>query len=280
MGAANARWSVDFPHERVVITGGGSGIGRAVALELSRIGVDSYVLGRREQMLDETVSMAAGNPGAVRAIRCDVRDPAAVDAAFGVVESDGVATGLLHGAAHVSMMEARSMTPEQFAEVVGSTLLGSFNVVRRWADPLLRDSIGGAAVMMTSNLASRGTPGIAHSSSGKAGVEALVKSLGREWGPFGITLNAIGPGPFPVEKSAALWSDPKVRERMSKEVALGRYGELREIVAPIMFMLSAGAAFTTGQCLAVDGGMSLSHWPVPPEELAAGLNNQYEPAAR
>jgi NAD(P)-dependent dehydrogenase (short-subunit alcohol dehydrogenase family) len=176
------------------------------------------------------------------------------------------------------MTEARDMRPEQFAEVVASTLLGSFNVIRRWALPLLEAGVAGTAVALTSCFASKGTPGISHSSSGKAGVEALVKSLAREWGPHGLTLNAVGPGSFPVEKSEDLWREPAMEARMHDEIALGRYGALPEIVGPILFFLSRAAAYTTGQCLVVDGGLTLSHWPVPPEKIRAGFNNRYESA--
>jgi NAD(P)-dependent dehydrogenase (short-subunit alcohol dehydrogenase family) len=159
--------------------------------------------------------------------------------------------------------------------VVASTLFGTYNVVRRWALPLLDRPERGAAVLLTSNSASRGTPGVAHSSAGKAGVEALVKSLAREWGPHGLTFNAVGPGPFPVEKSVAAWSNPDVAGHMRDAIALGRYGELSEIVGPIVFFLTHGAAYTTGQALVVDGGLSLTRWSLRPEDISAGINNDY-----
>lgn len=264
------RWTVDVPHERVVVTGGGSGIGRAVALELAGAGVDAYVMGRRRERLEETAAMAAGRPGRVVAVPCDVRDADRVDAAFAAVEADGPATGLVHAAAQVSMMPARAITPGEFAAVVEATLLASFTVARRWALPLLDTDARGAAVLVTSSNASMGAPGLAHSSAGKAGTNALVKTLGREWGPHGLTVNAVGPGPFPVEKSQAMWAEERTRTRMTREVALGRYGALPEIVGPIVGLLSAAGSFTTGQVLTVDGGLSLQHWPLPPEEMANG----------
>jgi len=267
----------DVPHSRVIVTGAGSGIGRAVALALASSGVEVVALGRRVDALADTAAMAGAGAAPIRPLRCDVTDHAAVTEAFACLESDGggLATGLVHAAAQMVKRPARSMSPEQFQEVVRSTLFGSFNVLRRWAEPLFDDSAGGAAVMLTSNSASRGTPGVSHSSAGKAGVEALTKSLAREWGPYGISINAVGPGPFPIEKSANAWSSESVRARMQEAIALGRYGELPEIVAPVLFLLTSGAGYITGQTLRVDGGLSLTRWSLSEDEIAGGLNNDY-----
>jgi len=263
-------WTVGIPHDRVAITGGGSGIGRATALELAKGGTDVYVLGRRVPWLEETAALADGSPGRIVPVQCDIRDPERVEAAFARIEQDGLATGLVNAAAQVSMLQARDLSLGEFANVIEATLLSAFSVVRRWGLPLLDADVRGAAVLVTSSNASLGAPGLVHSSAGKAGTNAMVKTLGREWGPYGITVNAVGPGPFPVEKSVDMWADPRTQTRMFREVALGRYGELEEIVGPILYFLSRGGAFTTGQVLAVDGGMSLQHWPLPPEEMDNG----------
>jgi NAD(P)-dependent dehydrogenase (short-subunit alcohol dehydrogenase family) len=262
---------VAIPHDHVVVTGGGAGIGRATTLELARAGTHVTVLGRRTAWLDETAALAADLPGRVDSVSCDNLDVPAVDAAFTRAEADlGPATGLVNAAARVSMLPARDLDTEEFAAVVNATLVAAFTVVRRWAAPLHDRPGRGAAVLVTSSNASMGAPGLSHSSAGKAGTNALVKSLAREWGPSGLTVNAVGPGPFPVEKSVAMWDDPTTKARMHRQVALGRYGELPEIVGPILFLLSAGGAFTTGQVLSVDGGLSLQQWPIPPEELTNG----------
>lgn len=263
-------WTVEVPHDRVVVTGGGSGIGRATALELAKGGTDVYVLGRRVAWLEETARLADGFPGRIVPVPCDIRDPDRVEAAFATVERDGIATGLVNAAAQVSMLLAKDISPTEFGNVIDATVVSAFSVLRRWALPLLDAEARGAAVLVTSSNASLGAPGLVHSSAGKAGTNAMAKTLGREWGPYGITVNAVGPGPFPVEKSVDMWADPRTQTRMFREVALGRYGELEEIVGPIMYFLSRGGAYTTGQVLAVDGGMSLQHWPLPPEEMDNG----------
>jgi len=268
----------EVPHARVVVTGAGSGIGRAVALALAASGVEVLALGRRVDALAETAALAGDAPARIAPLRCDVTDHASVAETFAAIEGDagGPATGLVHAAAQMVKRPARSMSPEQFQEVVRSTLFGSFNVLRRWAEPLFDAPTGGAAVMLTSNSASRGTPGVSHSSAGKAGVEALTKSLAREWGPYGLRINAVGPGPFPVAKSLQAWSSDSVRARMSEAIALGRYGELSEIVAPVIFLLTAGAGYVTGQTLRVDGGLSLTRWSISEDEMTNGINNHYD----
>jgi NAD(P)-dependent dehydrogenase (short-subunit alcohol dehydrogenase family) len=268
-------------HRRVVVTGAGSGIGRAVALALAASGTSVVALGRRMAALDETVVLAGEFSELIRPMRCDVTDDAAVSDTFAELETDGggIATGLVNAAAQMVKRPARSMSPAQFQEVVTSTLFGSFNVLRRWAEPLFDGTTGGSAVMITSNSASRGTPGVSHSSAGKAGVEALTKSLAREWGPYNIRVNAVGPGPFPVEKSIDAWSNEAVSARMREAIALGRFGELPEIVAPVLFFLTSGASYTTGQTLRVDGGLSLTRWSLSEDDITNGLNNDYGSAA-
>jgi NAD(P)-dependent dehydrogenase (short-subunit alcohol dehydrogenase family) len=272
----------EVPHARVVVTGAGSGIGRAVALALAASGVEVLALGRRVDALAETAALAGHAPARIVPLRCDVTDHASVAETFAAIEGDagGPATGLVHAAAQMVKRPARSMSPEQFQDVVRSTLFGSFNVLRRWAEPLFDAPTGGAAVMLTSNSASRGTPGVSHSSAGKAGVEALTKSLAREWGPYGLRINAVGPGPFPVAKSLRAWSSDSVKARMREAIALGRYGELSEIVAPVIFLLTAGAGYVTGQTLRVDGGLSLTRWSISEDEMTNGINNHYDVVPR
>jgi NAD(P)-dependent dehydrogenase (short-subunit alcohol dehydrogenase family) len=118
-------------------------------------------------------------------------------------------------------------------------------------------------------MATRGTPGIAHSSAGKAGVEALVKSLAREWGPRGIRLNVMGPGFFPVDRTRTMFEPGQPGEAIVDMTALGRLGDIREAVGPIMFLLSAAASYVTGQVLVPDGGFRLTP-PVLPTWSFAG----------
>ncbi len=257
-------WSVPLCAERVVVTGGGSGIGRVLATTLAGTGATVYVLGRREEMLEQTATLAKEAPGRVVPIRCDVLDEASLERAFARIAGDGgPATALAHSAASVNYTPAEEMTPVAFREVVESVLFGAFNTLHSWAAPLLASETPGVAVMVTSCIATRGTPGAAHSSAGKAGVEALVKTVAREWGDRGIRINAVGPGFFPVERSAGLFEHGGFGERLEEMIALGRLGELPEAVDPIVFLLSEAASYMTGEVVVPDGGFRLTPHVLP-----------------
>ncbi len=241
-------------HDRIAVVGGGSGIGRATALRLAEAGATVYVLGRRLHALEQTANLSKG---AIIPVRCDALSPEDVDAAFQRMEADGPIQALAHCAAAVNYLPARAITAQAFGNVVGSTLFTAFNTIHRWAAPLLDHGLPGVSVSLTSAMATLGTPGLAHSSAGKAGIEAYTKSVAREWAPKGLRLNVIGPGFFPIEKSRALWEDDKASGAIKRLIALGRLGRLEEIVDPIVFLLSEAASYITGETLVVDGGYRL-----------------------
>ena len=255
------RWSTALIHDRMVVTGAGSGIGRALALELADSGVMAYILGRRLDALEETVSLAKGSAGQLIPISCDLTKAEDVDATFTRIEQEegGPIRALAHCAASVRYEPATEITFETFKAVVGTTLFTAFNALNRWAQALLAADLDGVAVALTSNVAHRGTPGVAHSSAGKSGIEGYVRSVAREWGPSGIRINVVGPGIFPVEKSKDMW------DKMSAEhIPVQRFGELSEIVGPIIFMLSEAAGYISGEILRVDGGARLTPGSGPP----------------
>jgi NAD(P)-dependent dehydrogenase (short-subunit alcohol dehydrogenase family) len=250
--------------DRVVVPGGGSGIGRGVALALADAGATVFVLGRRREKLEETTALAASAPGRVVPLACDVLEEEQVAAAFAAIAAaGGPAAGLAHCAAAVTYVPAAELTPGEFREVVASALFGAFNVLSAWGRALLSVGRPGAAVFVTSSIAARGTPGAAHSSAGKAAVEAMMRTVAREWGPAGLRLNCFGPGFFPVERNAEWIGDPANVEPLEAKIPLGRLGELHEAVGPILFLLSDAAGYTTGETLNVDGGFRLTPEVLP-----------------
>ncbi|MDF3309687.1 SDR family NAD(P)-dependent oxidoreductase [Rhodococcus sp. T2V] len=262
-----------------MVTGAGSGIGRGVALELAERGATAYILGRRKAALDETVELAKGKPGLLIPMSCDLTDRESVDATFDTIEAEEgkPIQALAHCAASVRYEPAREITFETFKAVVGTTLFSAFNALHRWALPLLDVDLDGVAVALTSSVAHRGTPGVAHSSSGKSGIEGFVRSAAREWGKSGVRMNVVGPGRFPVEKSKDMWEkfDSESPEALAR-TAIGRFGEMHEIVGPIMFMLSEAAGYLTGEVLHVGGGDRITPGGGPP----ARYNKPEDPGTR
>lgn len=257
-------------HDRVVITGGGSGIGRGVALALARAGLTVYVLGRRLEKLQQTAALHQGSNGRIVPIGCDIRDWPAVCAAFDKIEAEGAAPALVHAASDVKHMLAEQITPEVFEAAVSSILRGTFHVVQRWAQPLRESRQGGVAISFSSATCSRESPAIAHSSSTKAGVEALTRTLASEWGRFNLRLNVIAPGFFPLSDThhTDYWQNEG--KRVFQRIPLGRPGSIEEIVGPTLFLLSRSARYITGTVLTVDGGFRLVQWSTArPEDFGS-----------
>ena len=274
-----SQWHSDLLFDRVVVTGGGSGIGQGVALELARCGATCFILGRRADALEETVTRAQRDsaPGRIVPLQCDLRDPDAVDEAFASIEHDGGPAGaLVHGAlSFPGYSPGEDITPALFREVIDSALFGAFNVVHRWSTPLLAAGRAGVGIALTSAFATAGTPGSAHTSAGKAGIEALWRSLAREWGARGLRLNVVGPGFFPVERTRSMFEPGQPGARVVAQTALGRTGELNEIVGPIVFLLTAAAGYITGETLIPDGGFTLTPhvlapWNFSPAKATTG----------
>ncbi len=247
--------------DRALVTGGSSGIGRDIALMLAEVGVKVYVLGRRIERLEDTVAMA---PDAdITPLAADIRDPDGVDAAFAAAEEDGGPVPLLvNAAAGAFLAHAEDISPKGFGVVVSSSLNGPFNVLSRWAAPLIDAGHPGTAMLVSSALAAREVPGAAHSSAAKAGLEALVRSLAVEWGPKGLRVNALSPGAFSTEGAdAGMWSDDHVRTAALANIPLGRFGTSDELIGAAAFLISRAATYVTGTTLVVDGGWRLSGWP-------------------
>jgi NAD(P)-dependent dehydrogenase (short-subunit alcohol dehydrogenase family) len=248
--------------DRALVTGGSSGIGRDIALLLANAGVEVHILGRRMGRLEETASMA-DDAATIVSHAADIRDPDQVEAAFAAAEAQGGPVPLLVNAAGGAFLAAaEDISPNGFATVVASSVTGPFNVLRRWARPLLDAGTPGCATLVSSALAAREVPGAAHSSAAKAGLEALVRSLAVEWGPRGLRVNALAPGAFETEGATeGMWSDQHVRSAALANIPLGRFGDPRELLGAAAFLVSQTASYVTGATLVVDGGWRLSNHP-------------------
>jgi NAD(P)-dependent dehydrogenase (short-subunit alcohol dehydrogenase family) len=236
-----------------LVTGGGSGLGRAMALELGRLGAKVAVLGRRRHVLEETIAQL----DAGIAVPGDVREPNVVAEAFDIAEAElGPITTVVNNAAGNFHVQAEELSPNGWRAVVGIVLDGTFYCSRELARRVIaRGGDNAQIVNIVASYAWTGGPGTVHSAAAKAGVVNLTRTLAVEWAQHGIRVNAISPGPVDTaETRERLWPTDEVRERVLRRIPLGRFGREDEIANACAYLVSDYAGNITGDVLTVDGG--------------------------
>ncbi len=239
-----------------LITGGGTGICRGIALAFARHGCDVAITSRQLDHLEPTVAelRAQGVRAAARA--ADVRDPAAVEAAVAAIVAElGRIDILVNGAAGNFICLAENLSPNGFGTVVDIDLKGTFNVSRA-ALPHLKVQ-GGSVINISATLPYLGTMGQAHASAAKAGVDSLTRTLAVEWGPHRIRVNGIAPGPIDGTEGVRRLTNEKSRQGAISQCPLGRMGTIDDIAHASLFLASDAAAYVNGVTLVVDGGLWL-----------------------
>src|SRR5580765_1998935 len=220
-----------FEGKVALVTGGGSGLGRAFALEFARLGAGVVVAGRRPEPLDETVGLIEGQGGKALGQPTDVRDPEQVDALVaGAVDRFGRVDVLVNNAAGNFVVKAEELSPNGWRAVVAIVLDGGFLCSRAAGRQMIEQGGGGAILSVIASYAWTGGPGTVHSAAAKAGLLAMTKTLAVEWAPYGIRLNTICPGPTATEGAgAALWPTPEDEARVASSVPIGRLARAEEI---------------------------------------------------
>ena len=247
-----------FDGRAAIVTGGGSGLGRAIAVELARLGASVAVAGRRPEPLEETVALIEAAGGDALAQPTDVREPDAVDALVGAtVERFGRVDLLVNNAAGNFVVRAEDLSPNGWRAVVGIVLDGSFLCSRAAGKRMIEQGDGGAILSVIASYAWTGGPGTIHSAAAKAGVQAMTKTLAVEWASHKIRVNCICPGPTDTEGAgAALWPTEEDRARVAATVPLGRLASPQEVAVWAAALLSPYGGYITGETLTIDGG----HW--------------------
>lgn len=247
------------PPGAALVTGGGTGLGLAAALAFADAGRDVAVLSRSSEHVDRAAAAIRERGRRAAAIPADVRDPAAVEAAVARIEEElGPIGVLVNNAAGNFLVASENLSPNGFRAVVEIVLHGTWfctsSVGRRM---LARGS--GAIVNVVATYAETGMPGVVHSAAAKAGVLSITRTLAAEWGGRGVRVNAIAPGIMVTEGASRnlKFADTAAQERLAASLPAGRLAAVEEIAAAILYLCSPAAAYVTGACLTIDGGMSL-----------------------
>ncbi len=244
-----------YDGQTVMVTGGGTGLGRAIATEFARLGANLVVASRKEEHLDAARSAMADLGAPVETVTCDIRDPEQIAAAFDAAEAAfGLPGVLINNAAANFPVPAEDMSPNAWRTVVDITLNGTYFMSREFARRHLAAGSPGSIIDVGASYAWTGGPGFAHSAAAKAGVKNMVETLAVEWGPYGIQVNGLVPGLFPHEDMTADIQGNLARTS-DKDVCQPalRVGRLRELGWAATFLASPYARFISGHTLVVDG---------------------------
>ena len=239
----------------VFVTGGGTGLGKAIASEFARLGASMVIASRSEEHLDAARS-AMDTLGAPNlAVRCDIRDAESIAAAFdAATDAFGLPGVLVNNAAANFPVPAEDMSPNAWRTVVDITLNGTYLCCREFGRRHLAAGTPGSIINVGASYAWTGGPGFAHSAAAKAGVKNLTETLAVEWGPYGIQVNSIVPGLFPHEDMTAdIRSNLRTLDDKDDRQPALRVGQRQELGWAATFLASPYGRFISGHTLVVDG---------------------------
>ena len=262
-----------FAEKVVLVTGGGSGIGRCCAHELASLGASVILLGRDAAKLERVSDEIREDGGTVDAVACDIRDEEAVrDAIAQIVERHGRIDLLVNNAGGQFPAPLEHISAKGWQAVLNTNLMGGFLVARECYTQSMKPRRTGAIVNIIADMW-HGMPGMGHSGAARAGMLNLTETAAAEWAP--VRVNAVAPGWI---ASSGMDTYPEAAKPMirslPKHVPLGRIGNEAEVSAAIAFLLSDGASFINGACLRVDGGApnARRHYPMGPTEAGPAFD--------
>src|SRR5579875_525182 len=243
-----------FKDRTIIVTGGGSGIGRCTAHELAYLGANVVIVGRNAEKLENVAKEITEDGGTVAAMTCDIREEEQVIAVIDrTLERFGAIDGLVNNAGGQYRAEMKTISTKGFEAVVRNNLTGGFifmrETYRRWME-----QHGGAIVNIIADMW-HGWPEFAHSGAARGGMLTLTETAACEWAHSGVRVNCVAPGG--IASSGFDTYPPDLRQRLldyAGKVQLARYGTESEVSAAIVYLLSPAAAYITGSCLRVDGG--------------------------
>ncbi|MFZ0543534.1 MAG: SDR family oxidoreductase [Candidatus Sulfotelmatobacter sp.] len=243
-------------NKRILITGGGTGLGKAMARRFLQLGATVYICGRREEVLEETATeLSIATKGPIHALPCDVRNLDAVEAMIDSIWKAGPLDVLINNAAGNFIARTEELSPRAFESVIGIVLLGTLHATmacgRRW----LKAAHPATVLSISATYAPVGSAYVVPSAISKAGVEALTRSLAVEWGNRGIRMNAIAPGPIPTQGAFSRLMPRSELEALALDRnPMHRFGTTDELANLAAFLISDGSAYINGEVIRMDGG--------------------------
>ena len=237
------------------MTGGGTGMGRATAIEMARCGARVVVLGRRAEPIEDCAKIIRELGGKAIAIPADIRLPEQIEDAMQRIKSEfGRLDILVNNAGGQFVTPARELNNKGFETVIRNNLIGSWQMTKAVADHFMLEH-GGSIVFVTACVRS-GLSGFVHTAAARGGVLAMMKTLAFEWAEFGIRLNCVAPGTVKTEGMDHYPIEPEQWLKLNRNV-LGHMGDVEDISAAIIFLSSPLGKFVTGEEWYIDGGETL-----------------------
>ena len=255
--------------KRILVIGGGTGLGRAMAEQFLRLGADIYICGRRHGVCEQTAKeLMSAHGGSVKTFGLDIRDAQAVDAMVETIFEDGPLSGLVNNAAGNFISPTAALSPRGFDAVANIVMHGTFYVTqavgKRWVEMARAgDWKAGdnyrSVISIIVTWVTNGGPFVVPSAMSKSAIHAMTMSLATEWARYGIRLNAIGPGEIPTEgMSKRLNPGEEPGQRSAKVNPMGRAGSMQELQNLSTFLMSDGCQWLNGQSIMMDGGSYLA----------------------
>ncbi|SHM59025.1 NAD(P)-dependent dehydrogenase, short-chain alcohol dehydrogenase family [Paracoccus solventivorans] len=239
-----------------LVTGSGSGMGRATALEMASCGARLALFARREEPLQETAEMIRAAGGEALVVPGDTRDANSIEIAMERIKDHyGRLDVLVNNAGGQYIAAARDITNKGFEAVIRNNLIGSWQMTRAVADHFMYEN-GGSIVFVTAISARTALTGFTHTVAARAGVTGMMKTLAAEWGEYGIRLNCVAPGTIKTEALGRYPIPPERWKELNRSV-LNRMGAAEDIAGTIIFLASRLGNFMTGEDIYVDGGETL-----------------------
>lgn len=247
--------------KRILVTGGGTGLGRVMAEQYLALGAEVAICGRRMPVLEQTCTeLRESTGGTIKPYQVDIKDSEAVERMIEAVWADGPLTGLVNNAAGNFISRTEDLSPRGFNAITDIVLNGTFYVTNAVGKRWIQAGLKGSVITIVVTWVFNGGPFTVPSAMAKSGIATMTKSLAVEWGPKGIRLNAIAPGPFPTKGA---WDRlmPEGIEFVDRtsNVPLRRLGHHPELAKLAVFLMSDEVEYLTGQVIAIDGGQSLNN---------------------